>query len=53
MANQEILSQEEVDALLGLEGDDLGDAPRLGAGEVREIDIANHERVVRSRLPGL
>ena len=53
MANQEILSQEEVDALLGLEGDDLGDAPRLGAGEVREIDIANHERVVRSSLPGL
>ena len=53
MANQEILSQEEVDALLGLEGGDLGDAPRLGAGEVREIDIANHERVVRSSLPGL
>jgi flagellar motor switch protein FliM len=52
MAGQDILSQDEVDALLGMDGDDLGDrgpAP----GEVREIDLANHERVVRSRLPAL
>lgn len=52
MAGQDILSQDEVDALLGMDGDDLGDRA-AAPGEVREIDLANHERVVRSRLPAL
>lgn len=52
MAGQDILSQEEVDALLGMGEESLGEGG-TPAGEVREIDLANHERVVRSRLPAL
>lgn len=50
---QQILSQEEVDALLnGITGD--GADAHGGAQEpegVREYDIANQERIIRGRLP--
>ena len=51
--NQQILSQDEVDALLqGITGEsqklDAGEAPAEG---VRNYDLANQERIVRGRMP--
>ena len=51
MAGQDILSQDEVDALLGMDDGDLGDY--AAEGEVREIDLAKQQRVVRGNFPAL
>jgi flagellar motor switch protein FliM len=53
MAGQDVLSQEEVDALLGLVDDDAAAEAAPAPGEVRPIDLANHERIVRGRMPTL
>lgn len=52
MANKDILSQEEVDALLGMDLEGLDDQA-ISAGEARDVDIANMARVVRSTFPAL
>ena len=51
--NQQILSQDEVDALLqGITGDSQTlDADAAPPGGVRDYDIANQERLVRGRMP--
>jgi len=51
--NQQILSQEEVDALLqGITGESQKlDAEVAHAGGVREYDLASRERIVRGRMP--
>ena len=53
--NQQILSQDEVDALLqGITGESPPPEPEPAAhGGVREIDLASQERLVRSRMPAL
>jgi len=53
--NQQILSQDEVDALLqGITADEEADAPaQPPAGGVRTVDLAAAERVVRGRMPAL
>ena len=51
MAGQDILSQDEVDALLGMDDSDLGDY--AAEGEVREINLAQQQRVVRGSFPAL
>jgi flagellar motor switch protein FliM len=53
--NQQVLSQDEVDALLnGITGQDQSpeqdDAP---SGEIRAYDLASQERIVRGRMPAL
>jgi flagellar motor switch protein FliM len=53
--NQQILSQDEVDALLqGITGEsqklDEDDAPKSG---IRDYDLASQERIVRGRMPTL
>ncbi|MEY8877859.1 MAG: flagellar motor switch protein FliM [Leptothrix sp. (in: b-proteobacteria)] len=53
--NQQILSQDEVDALLqGITGEsqklDAEDAPK---GGIRDYNLANQERIVRGRMPTL
>ena len=56
MAGQDILSQDEVDALLGMDDGELGDY--AAEGEVREIDLARQqidvelefEVIIRQRL---
>jgi flagellar motor switch protein FliM len=53
MAGQDVLSQEEVDALLGLVDDDAPSEPGAAPDEARPIDLANHERIVRGRMPTL
>jgi flagellar motor switch protein FliM len=51
--NQQILSQDEVDALLqGITGESQKLEPEEEqSGGVREYDIANQERIVRGRMP--
>ena len=53
--SQQILSQDEVDALLqGITGESAqaeGDAP--AQGDVRDHDLASQERMVRGRMPAL
>jgi flagellar motor switch protein FliM len=52
--SQQILSQDEVDALLqGITGESqkLEADDRLGVGGVRDYDIASQERIVRGRMP--
>ncbi|MEJ7138571.1 flagellar motor switch protein FliM [Amphibiibacter pelophylacis] len=57
--SQQILSQDEVDALLrGMNGDEADPvataAPETSApGEARPVDLANQEKVVRGRMPTL
>jgi len=53
--SQQILSQDEVDALLqGITADEEADAPeRAPAGGVRKVDLLAAERVVRGRMPAL
>lgn len=56
MAVHDILSQDEVDALLnGLGGEDLKqDAPQLDEyGKPRRYDFGNEERIIRGRMPTL
>ena len=50
----DILSQEEVDALLRGFGDETGEAPAAGdTGGPRPYDIGRQERIVRGRMPAL
>ena len=52
--NQQILSQDEVDALLqGITGEDQKAEPNEGggAGGVRTYDLSSQERIVRARMP--
>ncbi|HKJ95941.1 MAG TPA: flagellar motor switch protein FliM [Gammaproteobacteria bacterium] len=55
MANQDILSQDEIDALL--HGIDDGGVETEGdeaeAGEVRKFDFQSQDRIVRGRMPTL
>ena len=53
--NQQILSQDEVDALLqGITGESQTlEEPEVGEGGVRTYDPANQERIVRARMPTL
>jgi flagellar motor switch protein FliM len=53
--NQQILSQDEVDALLqGITDDEEAEAPaQAPAGGVRAVDLTAAERIVRSRMPAL
>ncbi len=55
MASEDILSQDEIDALLhGVEGGDLADeADGAAPGEVRAFDFESQERIVRGRMPTL
>ncbi|MDH3209685.1 MAG: flagellar motor switch protein FliM, partial [Burkholderiaceae bacterium] len=52
--SQQILSQDEVDALLqGITGENQQAEPEEAqvAGAVRTYDIASQERIVRGRMP--
>ena len=51
--NQQILSQDEVDALLqGITGESQKlETEEVPAGAVRDYDIASQERIVRGRMP--
>jgi len=53
--NQQILSQDEVDALLqGITSDEETNAPDTPAGgAVRALDLSAAERIVRGRMPAL
>ena len=53
--NQQILSQDEVDALLqGITGESQTLEPEdAAAGGVRNYDLASQERIVRGRMPTL
>jgi flagellar motor switch protein FliM len=56
MAQQDILSQDEIDALLhGVEGGkvETGNDPNLLDGQARPYDLASNERIVRGRMPTL
>ncbi len=55
MATQDILSQDEIDALLhGIDGGDVGTEGDEGAdGEIRSYDFNSQERIVRGRMPTL
>jgi flagellar motor switch protein FliM len=56
MAQQDILSQDEIDALLhGVEGGNVetGNDPNLLDGQARPYDLASNERIVRGRMPTL
>jgi flagellar motor switch protein FliM len=53
--NQQILSQDEVDALLqGITGESQTlEAQEVPQGEIRNYDLASQERIVRGRMPTL
>jgi flagellar motor switch protein FliM len=53
--NQQILSQEEVDALLqGITGESQKlEAEEQPAGGIRAYDLSSQERIVRSRMPAM
>jgi flagellar motor switch protein FliM len=56
MATKEILSQDEIDALLkGVQSGKVGteSAPVAGDGAARSFDFSRHERIVRGRMPTL
>jgi len=56
MAKQDILSQDEIDALLhGVDSGkvDTKDEYRLHDGVARQVDLTAHERIVRGRMPTL
>jgi flagellar motor switch protein FliM len=56
VANDDILSQEEIDALIhGVEQGsvDTKDEYRLHDNVAREVDLTAHERIVRGRMPTL
>jgi flagellar motor switch protein FliM len=56
MAQQDILSQDEIDALLhGVEGGavDTAGEPQPIDGQARPYDLASNERIVRGRMPTL
>ena len=51
--NQQILSQDEVDALLqGITGESQKlEAEEVQSGGIREYNLASQERIVRGRMP--
>src|SRR4051812_11159770 len=51
--NQQILSQDEVDALLqGITGESQKlETEEAAEGSIRNYDLANQERIVRGRMP--
>mgnify|MGYP006335253757 CR=1 FL=1 len=53
--NQQILSQDEVDALLqGINGADPTQEPEQAPpGDVRSYDLSSQERIVRGRMPAM
>jgi flagellar motor switch protein FliM len=53
--NQQILSQDEVDALLqGITGEEQSLEPQAAEpGTVRDYDLASQERIVRARMPAM
>ncbi|WP_435104277.1 flagellar motor switch protein FliM [Arhodomonas sp. AD133] len=56
MSDQDILSQDEIDALLhGIDGSDVGAEAEEEAppGEARTFDFQSQERIVRGRMPTL
>jgi len=54
MANQDILSQEEIDALLhGVDDSQPGPADDAPPGLARSFDFQSQERIVRGRMPTL
>ncbi|AOU98462.1 flagellar motor switch protein FliM [Acidihalobacter yilgarnensis] len=55
MATNDVLSQEEIDALLhGVDDGGVDTTPDDGAGgQAREYDLASQERIVRGRMPTL
>lgn len=55
MATHDILSQDEIDALLhGVEGGDVEtESSEDGDDSIRSFDFANQERIVRGRMPTL
>lgn len=55
MAGQDVLSQEEIDALLhGIDGEEVGAAePERTSGGVSDYDFQFQDRIVRGRMPTL
>ena len=54
MATNDILSQDEIDALLhGVEDGDVSTKEDLPPGEARKYDFTSQERIVRGRMPTL
>lgn len=54
MPANDVLSQEEIDALLhGVDNGEVDTDAGAEPGEVRTIDLASHERIVRGRMPTL
>ncbi|MBI2384231.1 MAG: flagellar motor switch protein FliM [Gammaproteobacteria bacterium] len=54
MAVKDLLSQEEIDALLhGVDSGKVDTTPPPQPGEVRSYDLASQDRIVRGRLPTL
>ncbi|MBD3619620.1 MAG: flagellar motor switch protein FliM [Chromatiales bacterium] len=54
MATNDILSQDEIDALLhGVEDGDVSTKEDLPPGEARQYDFTSQERIVRGRMPTL
>jgi flagellar motor switch protein FliM len=54
MATNDILSQDEIDALLhGVEDGDVSTKDDLPPGEARKYDFTSQERIVRGRMPTL
>lgn len=54
MATNDILSQDEIDALLhGVEDGDVSTKDDLPPGEARQYDFTSQERIVRGRMPTL
>ena len=54
MSGSEILSQDEIDALLhGVDSGDVDTEPPPAPDEVRHYDLATQDRIVRGRLPTL
>ena len=55
MAVQDILSQDEVDALLnGMDGGEIEAQPQQqDSGDVRNFDFGNEDRIIRGRMPTL
>ncbi|MFL6664222.1 MAG: flagellar motor switch protein FliM [Rhizobacter sp.] len=52
--NEQVLSQDEVDALLqGIAGEDFGGAEEKPQGGIRRYDISTQEKIVRGRMPTL
>ena len=52
--NRDILSQDEIDALLhGVDSGAVSTEPDFAPGEARPYDFATQDRIVRGRMPTL